>query len=1568
MAINYTDYDRKYLDKEVLTQDEDFLRDASNFLAKRNNQAVNDPEEVYDSFMKHMRYHEANEVTAIRDLMYVQEADASDKLEFGRLINTFDRMEGESFTDAAGDYIEAGLTSPSTWIGLLTGGLGKMTALAATQTAKTGVRAVLGGAAKKLIGSPFMKAPDAVKGAVVEGAFGLGAGAAQEGARVEVGEQEEFTGGRTLTTGLTQAVAGALPAGLYGLQQGKAATKALDMRQAGKEASSASEAAATENVKKELSSIQNKDKITVRKEDILGEEVMENLSTIRAMQKDPLNPELVAEGTAILKGMSSAARTLAGLSDEVLDKITAASFKIEKAAGLTLGKEPITAFIAKAMREGNLKDETFKQILKDFNLDQKQFSYVYLAHLSKAGRDLGQAGQISKSLFKNDKGIATGKAAVDAAQKQSDRLVQAVSEYMEVVGGKVSKDDLLEIVKDAEATQKPVGFFRNLDRFRLGMMTGQLATTMRNVAGGGFRVAMDVFDTSFKNLLRVGKEYDDPLAVSKYLLFNQSEAKVVRELFTEGYGMEADKFFGTFLESATMSARMGGDTKLSKLGATVNTLNRVSDNIYKQAIFAGRLDQIVRRTMKKNVDGKAVERSLADVIADGDFKLIPEESMQDAIEKSLEFVYQAAPKGKNIAADVGRGLIKYHQKLPFLVSAFMPFPRFVINQVDFVNAHMPIIGLLGNAVQKKSFNARTAEGAEMYAQQLTGVGMLSVAYDMRSRQGPETEWYEYVTEDGKSINMMPIAGPFNAFLLAADYLYRTKEGLKQKPLTEQMKAAFQALGGPSFRAGTGLYTIDRLVEDSLREGEPSDKIKRAMARTAGDIINTFTLPLATVRDLVSLSDDQMRYLPRTTYVDYFDVIAAHATKSLPSIPGIPEVSLSEFMSDTFGSGEIDIEQGNIDMVTGRSRKVIDPFEKQLFGFGKSAPKTNLQKTLVRLQMQPYALYKKSDYPYEDRLIKEVGAKEFAKRLNLYVKTPKFLNQEPAMQTSLLKKEAATVLKEIKKKVKVRLNEEQAANSVGGAATQYDEVRFSQLPRDLRNTLTEEYRSEYPDEEKEDFNATKAMALLPSVRAKVKALTSKAEGGYIGKYALGGLLRSADEVVELGAKKSDDVGDTLSDAEYEAMLDEDMLELGYPEEVDEKTFFDLDKKTLDNLETAGELALETLIGFTPIVGDVYDAYNVTNNLRNAKYVDAAIDAVGFVPFIGNALSKGIKVSLDMFKNTDPLIKKRALADFVRTEGRIPDLKNTADIEGLASSGAKQEKIVAGMANSDIDMPLFHGTGNADPIVDPKGRSKHGELGTGSLSTSRDPLLALDNFAGGNPDGMNVLTRKRSPGLGERAGTSDMRPGEYDARRAKQLDLQEGGREFIQESEMLPTQLPRTAFAEAETMVQNLDDVEVSKLKDNPKLLKKVLAGKKDLERVYERMAELDAFNPDALRKFNVTKPKEAMEYYTKTRKMMRAALDLAKYTSGAGARGTYDVLLNNISKNYFIMKEAANTLGNTQRGKVMRDLALAMEQLAEHTNDISISAQEAADLFPPIKKRIMDATDKMNRGGLATRRT
>ena len=218
-TYNYLDSEDQ--NEEVLTTDDAFVTDARTFLSKREGYSQEDlatPKQVYDAYMEHFRYQDVNEITALRDLQYAQNANKEEKDRFARLSMLYDTKVNEGFFNAAGDYIQGVATAPSTYLGIVSGGAGKLATVAGLQAAKQGLKKILYGSVKKSV----------LRGAGVEGAVGAVQGTAQELTDVETGYKKEVDlGNIALTTGVSAITGGAI-SGLTGTGQTLQALKASE--------------------------------------------------------------------------------------------------------------------------------------------------------------------------------------------------------------------------------------------------------------------------------------------------------------------------------------------------------------------------------------------------------------------------------------------------------------------------------------------------------------------------------------------------------------------------------------------------------------------------------------------------------------------------------------------------------------------------------------------------------------------------------------------------------------------------------------------------------------------------------------------------------------------------------------------------------------------------------------------------------------------------------------------------------------------------------------------------------------------------------------------------------------------------------------------------------------------------------------------------------------------------------------------------------------------------------------------------------------------------------------------
>ena len=993
------DYNKKdTITREDLASDSDFIADATHFLRERNGEKdLMTNQEVIDKFMEHMRYQNVNEITALRDLEYAQNADRQGKQTFARLIDAYDRIddleEASDYGRMMLDYAQGIATAPSTYLGIVTGGTGKAAAVAGTQAAKIGVR--------KVLSSALRRAPSALKAAAVEGAIGTGQALAQEQTRVETGLQEDIRGEQVALTGGLSAITGGAIGAITGRQQTKAASKADELYEQAEIGAAKRAAKASDESKR----------------------VLENAeaSEINAVKEtlNELDPMKVAIGRRIAQNLQPGMTMEAALGSEVFSNIAAATIKVKHKLKLNEG-DRVTEGITKLIREGELNEiDELRHIMHEHNLTLDQFSLMYYAEMSEAGRKLATGSVVRRAL-----GGRKPKTVVD-------KLIEEVDELHEAGISSLSGKEARQISDNAGKIQ----YLRDLDSMRLGLMTSQLATTMRNNLNGGFRIGIDATTRMFDNMVNFRQPLDGVFDMAKYAL-NPYEARVIRQVYADNFPEEAAKLFR---EAADLSAQSAGETALAKIGRKVNVLNTASDNYFKQTALAASL----RRRLAD--DGK----DLYELIRKGELNTIDEDLLRKAVDDAYEFTYQSSFRGDDVLSKATRGFLQKHREIPFLLSSFMPFPRFIANQLKFTYEHAPLIGLLPLDRLGSKLPARSTGEyfQEKLPKQFTGATMMFAAYQWRASQGDDVNWYEFKTNDGKIVDGRPVYGPFAPFMLVADIIYRYNNGATPESLIPTMRDAMQATLGSTFRTGMGLYALDQFYQD-MADG----RLEKAAGETIGNVLNTFTLPAAVVRDFYGATDERARMIPETREGDYgvtmFDIIynvaAARASRSLPPLTlDNPRPARSPFQTGPLRS--------------------VNPIEKQIFGFGKREAKNLLQEEMGYLGISPYDIYKRQrnevlDMYMRQELSRDEGVLNLNERMEDIIRSSKYRDENVEGKRLMLKNAARKIISQAKARATTRIERE--ADRRDEPFTTLDVTSWQNTPRGIKALVDQRYRDEF----------------------------------------------------------------------------------------------------------------------------------------------------------------------------------------------------------------------------------------------------------------------------------------------------------------------------------------------------------------------------------------------------------------------------------------------------------------------------------------------------------------------------
>ena len=552
-----------------LQSDPEFQKDLVQFFSGgRYNKTIKEMidlgvEGLTEEFVTHMRYQAANEVTAIKDLNYANSKSVSrkGKESFGNLLQAWDNSDrvGDDWYDNAGDYLEATMTAPSTYIGLGSFGVGKLGAKAAASATQMLVRSSL---------SSYIKKNAAIKAASIAAQRGTANLAAKAVANpVKTGIAAGFVTEASLGA-LTSGSAGetreeliegydysgvdlAVDAGIQGVFGSAlgAAGGFISKRKAVNKEVLASEmsAANVERVKvfadRASETIKNTSKAKVTPErakrlrkirDFAAKRTIDLEATLaaragdnKARVTDPDSKDFTNMGESILRGLENTdlkGTMSSGLSMDTIRSITAATIDI--ADQFDLGPtQRITSAIAKKLDgsvDAGLEIKKLELIRKKYGLSKEQMSYVYLADVSRAGKILAEQSKISRAV-RDAGGAARQGKKLDPLNKSSVLEGDDILKQAEAGVASVNVDILtlaargLSTFNDTEAaeiaaavvknsgTTKTKGvynFLKDFDGMRIAFMTSQIATTSRNATSTSLFAGVDMLDELNRSLIR----------------------------------------------------------------------------------------------------------------------------------------------------------------------------------------------------------------------------------------------------------------------------------------------------------------------------------------------------------------------------------------------------------------------------------------------------------------------------------------------------------------------------------------------------------------------------------------------------------------------------------------------------------------------------------------------------------------------------------------------------------------------------------------------------------------------------------------------------------------------------------------------------------------------------------------------------------------------------------------------------------------------------------------------------------------------------------------------------------
>ncbi len=449
---------------------------------------------------------------------------------------------------------------------------------------------------------------------------------------------------------------------------------------------------------------------------------------------------------------------------------------------------------------------TFNKILADVGMPVEEFTkYYFRQSISKYAKGLGEWGAVVRRLMKNN----------PEAQKALDDISRAAS--------------------DIDAMASAGNWWKRVDNIRRGLLVTQLSTAMRNAETQAGRVGMDVFEQAMDATLqrlfktKVTTNPLDGLAQLAYLFRKGNKADVNKIL--GAFPEENNRLFLTY-SSDIMKQR--GEGIPEKVVDALNIANKFQEYAIRRTIFLSKLDQRMR----------AINQDLEKIVKNNELGKITEDDIKYAVNQALEFTWAQSPKYGGFA----QRFISAVNSFPGL-TYILPFPRFLTNAVRFQFEYSPLGAFKLLSPQERL--AFKAGDMKTISRALIGTAMLGMAYQIRNSEYAGEKWYE-INVKGKPIDTRAY-NPFASYLFITDIIKKARDGSLYKLTSNDI---IQGLLSTNLRAGTGLYTMDRVL-DGFTDETKVEKAVNVLKQFGGEVAAGFMTPIRQVRDFLYGFDDMV---------------------------------------------------------------------------------------------------------------------------------------------------------------------------------------------------------------------------------------------------------------------------------------------------------------------------------------------------------------------------------------------------------------------------------------------------------------------------------------------------------------------------------------------------------------------------------------------------------------------------------------------------------------------------------------------------------------------------------------
>ena len=603
------------------------------------------------------------------------------------------------------------------------------------------------------------------------------------------------------------------------------------------------------------------------------------------------------------------------------------------------------------------------------------------------------------------------------------------------------------------AGERPLfSILKKLDNIRRGLLVTRIATAVRNYASQTARITID----SLQNIIDFGmqqaikpfvkpdqfaKNQVSPLTslnqlVTNFKQWKPSQFKKVKEQtnkILDQFPTEKNRLFLRYASDIVVSGKQGVNSKVNKFfdkaqaGVDfLNFFNKTQEFITRRAVVMSRLDELIRANPEYYNN-----KTLQQILKDGEHSKIRMSDIANAVDKALEVTFakefNSYKQKGGIYESVAAEVIKTINRLPYVLTSIIPFPRFLMNSLRF-HAEFSPLGFLRFLSRKD--RAKIAKGdTSGLSRALIGTAMLFAAMALRKQPYAGEKWYEFKVGD-RTIDTRPY-NPLAAYLFVGDVINRYMNGTLRDIDLKDIVTVFAGIRGT-----TGLYIFDQIVDYVTNTNAKSGKEKLigGFQKWVGELLAGYLTPLQNVTDVMAEIYPDMR-ISRDTSSEPFS--GAFKKRFLDT--DLPQAtSPTNYIIDNNGN------------IKAAPYVKESPLVGQITGFRFITAKNEAEKEFDKLQIKYNEIFKSTGIPELDRAYKDIYSYFVGNGISNFVKTPYYQSLSFNQKVFVIKQMLNSAKRETKKIL-------QANTELVPYLLQYD---FNKLSRDKRRIIDDAIGIDY----------------------------------------------------------------------------------------------------------------------------------------------------------------------------------------------------------------------------------------------------------------------------------------------------------------------------------------------------------------------------------------------------------------------------------------------------------------------------------------------------------------------------